>query len=192
MLTVCDPVRKAGQQLKNGVIKMLAWIKTGTGSLGRSLASAAAAARDRTPSVCCADPLEAKRERLEKAHKEILGRLGLETLAISRRNPPSAEDVEMVNKLTMEAQARETELLEIRDAIVRKRQDREIDSLRRSAEADLKSPSANVRRVAVRVLDRVGKRETIPVLTAVLRDPDPDVRSSAAQTIHKLVEGKPG
>jgi hypothetical protein len=53
---------------------------------------------------------------------------------------------------------------------------------------ELKSSEVKMRRVALRVLERLGKKEAISYLVELLNDPEPEIRSKASEIIQDLSE----
>ena len=75
---------------------------------------------------------------------------------------------------------------EIKDAMYAQQKRMSEIIIFKRALVELKSPEAHTRRVALRVMERINKKEAIPHLVNVLSDPDPEVRDRARELIQKL------
>ena len=56
------------------------------------------------------------------------------------------------------------------------------------AKSNLSSENPRVRKVAIRVMGKLGDRNAIPYINNMLEDSDPAVRAKAAEVLHMLVD----
>jgi len=97
-----------------------------------------------------------------------------------------------VKALLDKAKSCEKEIQKIKDEMALEKQKAETLLILRRAENDLKSEDPRIRRVAVRVLERVAslvsKSEILPLISKTLDDPDFEVKERAAEIMHKLAD----
>ena len=123
----------------------------------------------------------------ETKQKEAFHKFGQEIFNLIVSEKPDVLEDKKVKELFEEAQNCEKEMQKIKDEMAIQRQKMEIAITLKRAEADLKSDDPRIRRVAIRVLERIGVKEAIPYLTVALNDADLEVRTRASEVMHKLV-----
>jgi hypothetical protein len=195
MATICETAGKAGRSVVLGTHRAMEYVKLKTAAVGGGIASVARnvvatmkRATGRWPTLCVPKKTEeAELSLLLDRNQEILAQLGKEKLKQSEESEPSSLLDPREKSLLEEARHSEREIQSVRDDLMRRKQDEEFARTTRRATSDLKSPDAQKRRIAVRLLERMATRDAIPALTGVLGDEDPDVRTRAARTIERLV-----
>jgi len=92
------------------------------------------------------------------------------------------------SELTQKINYYDGEIQKVREEMARQKDKMDEFTIVKRAKSDLRSRNPKVRRVAVRVLEKVSNRAAIPVVSRALNDPDPEVREEAVAVMYKLVD----
>jgi len=131
---------------------------------------------------------ESRLASCDEKQKTVFAELGREVFYGNDDKKNNAIELEQVKKLLKEAKDYEKQKQEIMDEIsIQKRKMDEIVIFRKAI-LNLENSDPRIRRVAIRVLDRLGSREAVSYLTRALEDTDPEVRHRAREVLHKLLE----
>lgn len=122
----------------------------------------------------------------EMKQKDDFAELGEEIFRLKEAELDSLFKEESILKILEQLKQDQAKLKEVKDAVYGQRRRMEEIIIFRHALDKLKNPEARVRRVALRVLERLGKKEAIPHLVNLLEDPDPEVRQRARDIIQVL------
>jgi len=127
--------------------------------------------------------------RIEEKRRDAFARLGAEAWNLYQAKVfKSIFQQEKVKKLVGELEQYEKEIQKEKEAIAAQKKTGWHRALLRKASTELKSKDPKVREAAIRALDKLGDKAAIPYLNRVLEDPDAQVRRSAADVLHKLVD----
>lgn len=167
-------------------------------SIGETISTGAKAVAEGWQSCCTGFDNFCKRIRygsktaaFESKQKDVFTRIGekvfVEKELKKEEDSNILEDIEMKEFLE-KASSHEKEIQKIKDELAIQKQKMDTIAVIKRAKEDLENKDARIRRVAIRVLERVGTKEVIPYLSNVLNDPDSEVRERASDVMHKLVE----
>lgn len=137
-------------------------------------------------SVCAGHSRVKGIRRYEKKQRRVFARLGAE---IFQLNKEKAEDIwgqSKVNELIGELAEAEQHLQEIRQATEAEGFEKGNEAIYKRALADLKNAASRKRLNAIRVLEKLGKKQGIVYLSEVLKDTDEAIRMRAAVAINRL------
>jgi len=127
-------------------------------------------------------------KRLEKKKKKAVSRLGTEIWSLyGGKVFKSVFEQDAVKKLVREIEGYDRELDELRKKDEARKKAKARKAMIKKARTDLKSRSFDVRKAAIRVMDKLGDKSAIPYLNMVLDDKEKEIRESAAKVLHKLV-----
>jgi len=137
--------------------------------------------------LCKRVSAESRLASFDEKQRAVFSDLGKKVFHRLEEKGQDALSDDSVKKLLEEAHEYESRKGQIRNSMtLQKRRMDEIVIFRR-ATLDLQNEDPRVRRVAVRVLKRLGNRSAIPHLTKSLEDTDPEVRKVAKEALHVLV-----
>jgi len=126
--------------------------------------------------------------RLKTKKKKAVGKLGTEIWNLYEGKIfKSVFEQDGVKELVSEIEDYDKEIQELKKEIETRRKEKERRAIIKAARADLKSKDPGIRKAAIRVLDKLADKSSIPYLNKVLDDPEKEVRESAAKVLHKLV-----
>jgi len=126
--------------------------------------------------------------RLKTKKKKAVSKLGVEIWGLYEGKIfKSVFEQDRVKELVSEIEGYDKEIQELKKEIETRRKEKERRAIIKAARADLKSKDPGIRKAAIRVLDKLGDKSSIPYLNKVLDDPEKEVRESAAKVLHKLV-----
>ena len=127
--------------------------------------------------------------RLERRKQRAIRKFGVEIWKLYQEKIfKSIYEQDRVKELVAELSGYEKEIKEIKEKITEQKKQRERRSAIRKAGADLNNKDPNVRKAAIRVLDKLLGKEALSYLNKALKDPDPGVSRRAAETMHRLVD----
>lgn len=187
---ICVEASKAAGSCVRGVIDL----GRRTGKVGEAVKRCAEATADATKRLCAKIGNLFKRVSTDgqlaawtEKQKDIFLQLGEQVFLGYQQKIENLLEQENIKRLLEQASECEKRKSEIKEAIAeQKRKMDEIEIFKR-AEENLKSQDPRMRRVAIRVLERLSDKKAIPLLTKALEDPDPEVKERAAEVLHKLI-----
>ena len=122
----------------------------------------------------------------EMKQKDNFAKFGEEVFRLKESELNKMFEDQNVKKVVEQIRQDESQIQKIKDAMYVQKKRMEETLIFKRAVDELKSPEARLRRVALRVIERLGKREAIPYLVTLLEDPDQEVRQRAKEIIQKL------
>lgn len=193
---VCVEAGKVAGNVVRGASDITATVRKNTSVIGKNLAATCKAtgqvlnnARLKLGNLYSRVKTDSKFAFWETKQKESFQKLGQEIFKSIESEEPDALENKTVKDLFEETRNCEKEIQKIKDEMAVQRQKIDLVITLERAETDLKNKDPRIRRVAIRVLERVGAKEAIPYLSKALNDPDPEVRSRAAEVMSRL-EGR--
>lgn len=122
----------------------------------------------------------------EMKQKDDFAKLGEEIFRLKEAELDSMFKEESILDILDQVKKDQTKLEEVKGVVYAQKKRMEEIIVFRHAVERLKNPEARARRVALRVLERLGKKEAIPHLVNLLEDPDPEVRKRVRDMIQEL------
>lgn len=191
---VCVKAGKAAGAVVRETAGVTVSIRKGSAAIGQTVVSTVKATGQAMQEValklgnlCSRVRTDSKLAYWETKQKEAFGKFGQEIFGLIETNVPAVFEEQKVKELLEEIRSCEKEIQSIKDEMAAQKQKIEIAMTMKRAESDLKSQDPRIRRVAIRILERIGNKDVLPHLTNALNDPDKEVRTRAAEVIHKLV-----
>lgn len=126
----------------------------------------------------------------EVKRKDDFAELGGEIYKLKGKNLESILEEEKVKKILEKVEEDQSEIQKIKDAITDQHKKMQRMVVYKHSMRQLQNPEPNVRRAALRVLERLNDRRAVPEVVALLSDPDAGVRAQARQVIHKIAGPK--
>lgn len=125
---------------------------------------------------------------LETKQKDSLQELGKEVFSLFKDQEERVFENDKVKEFLSQVQNYENEIQKVKDEIAVQKQKMEERAIIERVKKELKSDNPRTRKVAIRILERIGnKEEILELLSHNLNDPDPEVRVRVAELVHKLV-----
>lgn len=128
----------------------------------------------------------------ESKQKEVFMKIGEKIFDEKElKHTASSSDIleeKEIKELLKNARIYEEEIQKLKDEIALQKQKMDTLAIIKRAEEDIERDDPRIRRVAVRVLERIGTRDVIPLITKALADPDSEVRQRAAEVMHRLAD----
>lgn len=124
---------------------------------------------------------------LEVRQKDVFQKIGQEVFSLLDSGKKDILENESAKDLLKEAGNYEKEMQKVKDEISLRMQKMEEREIFNRAKTELRDPDPRKRRIAIRILERIGTTEVLPILSECLRDSDNEVKSRAAITIEKIV-----
>jgi HEAT repeat protein len=124
----------------------------------------------------------------DEKQKDVYLRLGEEIFRGIKEKPESLLEQENVKNLLEQAGENESHIQEIKEATALQKHKMDGIAIFKQAKDNLQSKDPRMRRVAIRLFDRLGDKKAIPLLTKALEDPDSEVRERAARVLHKFAD----
>lgn len=191
---VCVTAGKAAGSVVREAANVTESVRKGASSVSKTCISVAKSASEAVQEVtlkfgnlCSRVKTDSQFAYWETKQKEVFGKLGQEIFTLVQSNVAVNFEEPKLKELLEDIRKYETEIQRIKDEMAAQRQKMELAISLKRAESDLKSKDPRTRRVAIRILERIGSKEGIPYLTAALNDSDQEVRTRAAEVMHKLV-----
>ena len=125
---------------------------------------------------------------LETKQKEIFSKLGQEVFSSVESGVTNIVEDEKAKELLKSAGNCEKDIQKVKDEIELQQQKMEEIAILKRVKNELKSEDPRIRRVAIRVLERVENKEAVSILSQCLSDPDIEVKTRAADVMRKLVD----
>ena len=125
---------------------------------------------------------------LETKQKEIFSKLGQEVFSSVESGVTNIVEDEKAKELLKSAVNCEKEIQNVKDEIELQQQKMEEIAILKRVKNELQSEDPRIRRVAIRVLERVESKEAVSILSQCLSDPDIEVKTRAADVMRKLVD----
>lgn len=122
----------------------------------------------------------------EMKQKDNFARFGEEIFRIKEAELDTMITDKDVKKIVEQIKEDQSHIQQIKDAMYAQKRHMEETLMFKRAVDELTSPESRMRRVALRVMERLGKKEAIPYLVKLLEDPDQEVRDRAREVIQKL------
>lgn len=122
----------------------------------------------------------------EMKQKDNFAKLGEEVFKIKKDKKTDALEGENIQEIMSNIEKDQDKINTIKEEDYAQKKRMEEMMVLKRATAQLESPEVRLRRVAIRVLERLGKKEAIPYLVNLLEDPDMDIRNLAKDVIRKL------
>ena len=123
----------------------------------------------------------------DEKQKEVYLQLGEEIFRGIREKPENLLEQENVKNLLERAGENESHIQEIKEATALQKHKMDGIAIFKQAKDNLQSKDPRMRRVAIRLFERLGDKKAIPLLTGALEDPDSEVRERAARVLHGFV-----
>jgi len=191
---VCVTAGKTAGSVVRGAADLTESVRKGTSVIGQTLVSTCKATGQvlhevslKIGNLCSRVKTDSHFAYWESKQKEVFHKLGKELFILKESEKTDILEDKKVKELIEEAHSHEKEMQKIKDEMALQRQKMELAITLKRAEEDLKSTDPRIRRVAIRVLERIGAKEAIPYLTKALNDPDMEVRTRASEVMHKLI-----
>ncbi|MCK5579555.1 MAG: HEAT repeat domain-containing protein [Planctomycetes bacterium] len=129
-----------------------------------------------------------KKELKQTARKQhqIFTQLGAEIFHLMQKNIQDVLGQPQVEKYIKELGEIERQFKEAKRAMEDEHLEKERVAIFNRAVKDLKNTDTRIRLTAIRVLEKLGKKESIAYLSKALSDPDKNVRARASAVINKL------
>jgi len=173
---VCRCIRKTGELIKKGagsVVYSAKRLVAKLGNLSKSISSGSTYAS------------------IDESQKKVFLKLGKEVFYKTEKGNSKVFSTAYVKELIEEARDYEADKMKIKDGSSKQKLKMDELVIFRRATCDLTNSNPGIRRVAVRVLKRLGNRDAVPYLTGCLEDPDPMVRKHAQEALHVLINEDP-
>ena len=191
---VCVTAGKTAGSVVRGASNLTESVRKGTSVISQTLVSTCKATGQilqevslKIGNLCSRVKTDSHFAYWETKQKEVFQKFGHEIFNLILSEEATVLENKKVKELLEEARNCEKELQKIKDEMALQREKMEIAITLKRAEVDLKSNDPRIRRVAIRVLERLGVKEAIPYLTKALNDTDVEVRTRASEVMHKLV-----
>mgnify|MGYP001558279115 CR=1 FL=1 len=128
----------------------------------------------------------------ESKQKDVFMKLGEKLFNEKKSNQDKSSGNiikgEEVEGLLEKAKTCENEIQNIKDKIAIQSKKMDDIAIIKRAKKDMENKDARVRKVALRILERVGTKEVIPIISWALSDPDSEVKQRAVEIIARLEE----
>ena len=191
---VCVTAGKTAGSVVRGASNLTESVRKGTSVISQTLVSTCKATGQilqevslKIGNLCSRVKTDSHFAYWENKQKETFHKFGQEIFRLTESGETNVLESKNIKELLEEARNCEKEMQKIKDEMAVQRQKMELAITLKRAETDLKSTDPRIRRVAIRVLERVGVKEAIPYLTGALNDPDMEVRTRASDVMHKLI-----
>lgn len=187
---ICVEAGKAAGSCVRGVVELT----RKTGKVGEVVKKCAVSTVDATKRFCAKVGNLFKRVSTDgqlaawtEKQKDVFLQLGEQVFLGYQQRIENLLEQENIKNLLEQASECEKHKSEIKEAIVEQKRKMDEIVIFKRAKENLESQDPRMRRVAIRVFERLGDRKAIPLLTKALEDPDEEVRKHAREVLHKLI-----